>query len=241
MFVDETCSEYCQLEYWEEALKYFLEQNRIEQAKTYLDTRPNMVLPLDTIENMVRDESRKLILWTLPNEHLEIFFHLIHSCLYQGREMNRQDRIAAVLATLPKQYCIFSPLYDELGEMLIELRLINAIVSLLSVIWNNSMDNRHSAFLDRLKETGEQNADRELQLCMLICKPKLLDEGLKKLKLTEKNCLLFAHSPSRYKEAIQVLQRVNDYEEAVLTCRRHGDDELAQELLQESNTAPSGQ
>ena len=69
---------------------------------------------------------------------------------------------------------------------------------------------------------------------MRILEPEVLDEGLNDLPLTEQNYMLFAYSPNRYTEAIPMLQRLEDEEEAINTCRRHGDDQLAEKLLQKN-------
>ena len=127
-----------------------------------------------------------------------------------------------------------SPLYDELGEILIELRLINPIVSLLSVIWDSSEDDRYNAFFARLRETVTKTGDRELQLCLRIFEPELFDAELGDLQPTERNHRLFAHSPTRYAEAVEVLLLLGDDEEALSVCRRHGDERLARQIAQET-------
>lgn len=229
--VDEVCRQYDRLERHEEAIRYFLDHARVEQAAAYLDARPDLVLPLDGVEGMARGRRSQVTLWTLPDDRLGIVLRLLHGCLLRGGEADRRDRIAAILATLPKQYGVTSPLYGELGEMLIELRLINPIVSLLSVVRDNSEDDRYDAFFARLREAGATTGDRELKLCLRTIEPELLDEELGDLQPTERNHLLFAHSPTRYAEAVEVLRRLGDDEEAVSVCRRHGDERLAARIL----------
>ena len=231
---DEACKQYARLERHEEAIRYFLDQARTEQAAAYLDARPDLVLPLDTVERMARNRQSQVTLWTLPDDRLESVLRLLHGCLQRGRGSDRRDRIDAILATLPKQYGVTSPLYEELGEMLIELRLVNPIVSLLSVVRDSSEDDRCNAFFARLRETVAKTGDRELQLCLRVIEPERLDEELGDLQPTERNHLLFAHSPTRYAEAVEVLRRLGDAEEAVIVCRRHGDERLAEEILGEA-------
>ena len=237
--VDGACDQYARLERHEEAIRYFLDQARAGPAAAYLDARPDLVLPLEFVEGMARGRRSQVTLWTLPDDRMEIVLRLLHGCLHRGCESDRRDRIDAILATLPKQYGVTSPLYEELGEMLVELRLINPIVSLLSVIWDSSEDDRYNALFARLRETVAQTGDRELQLCLRIVEPELFDAELGDLQPTERNHLLFAHSPTRYAEAVEVLRRLGEDEEAAIVCRRHGDDRLAEEILREADEAAS--
>ena len=237
--VDNACQEYARLARHEEAIRYFLDQGRAGQAAAYLGVRPDLVLPLAVVEGMARGRDSQVTLWTLPDDRLEIVLRLLHGCLHRGAETDRRDRIDAILATLPKQYGVTSPLYDVLGEMLIELRLINPIVSLLSVIWDASEDDRYNAFFARLRETVAKTGDRELQLCLRIVEPELFDAELGDLQPTERNHLLFMHSPTRYAEAVAVLRRLGDDEEAVSVCRRHGDERLAAQILGEADDGAS--
>ena len=237
--VDGACDQYARLERHEEAIRYFLDQARAGPAAAYLDARPDLVLPLEFVEGMARGRRSQVTLWTLPDDRMEIVLRLLHGCLQRGGEADRRERIAAILATLPKQYGITSRLYEELGEMLVQLRLINPIVSLLSVIWDSSEDDRYNALFARLRETVAQTGDRELQLCLRIVEPELFDAELGDLQPTERNHLLFAHSPTRYAEAVEVLRRLGEDEEAAVVCRRHGDDHLAEEILREADEAAS--
>ena len=232
--VDDACREYARLERHEEAIRYCLDQARVEHAAAYLDARPDLVLPLDVVEGMARGSRSQVTLWTLPDDRLQIVLRLLHGCLHRGGEPDRRDRIASILATLPKHYGMTAPLYEELGEMLIDLRLINPIVSLLSVDRDSAEDDRYSSFISRLRRTGDETGDRELTLCMRIIEPRLLDEGLTDVQPTERNHLLFAHSPTRYAEAVEVLRRLGDEQEAVIVCRRHRDFRRAGEILEEA-------
>ena len=229
--VDGACDQYARLERHEEAIRYFLDQARAGPAAAYLDARPDLVLPLEFVEGMARGQRSQVTLWTLPDDRLEIVLRLLHGCLQRGGEADRRDRIAAILATLPRQYGVTSPLYEELSEMLVELRLINPIVSLLSVIWAESEDDRYNALFARLRKEVADTGDRELQLCLRIMEPEIFDDELGDLQPTERNHLLFTHSPTRYAEAVEVLRRLGDDEEAVSVCRRHGDERLAEQIL----------
>ena len=232
--VDDACREYARLERHEEAIRYFLDHARVEHAAAYLNSRPDLVLGLDVVERMARGRRSQVTLWTLPDDRLGVVLRLLHGCLYRGGEADRRDRIAAILATLPKHYGVTCPLYEELGEMLIDLRLINSILSLLSVDWNSGQDERYSSFLSRLTRTADETGDRELTLCMRIIEPELLDEGLRHVQPTERNYLLFEQSRTRYAEAVEVLRGLGDLQEAVSVCRRHGDYRRAGEILEEA-------
>ena len=229
--VDGACDQYARLERHEEAIRYFLDQARAVPAAAYLDARPDLVLPLEFVEGMARGQRSQVTLWTLPDDRLEIVLRLLLGCLQRGGEADRRDRIAAILATLPKQYGVTSPRYEELSEMLVELRLINPIVSLLSVIWAESEDDRYNALFARLRKEVADTGDRELQLCLRIMEPEIFDDDLGDLQPTERNYLLFTHSPTRYAEAVEVLRRLGDDEEAISVCRRHGDERLAEQIL----------
>ncbi len=233
-FLDDACREYAKLDRHEDAIHFFLDHRRAEDADAYLAARPGLAMPLDGMERLAQRGGSEATLWALPGDCLRIVMRLLHGCLYRGDEADRRERVAAILATMPTYYLMTARLSDEMGEMLIDLRLVNAIVAALTPSALRMDDERRAWFLDRVTQAARETGDPELTLCALVDEPESLEEGLRLRQPSERNYLLFARSPNRYGQAIDVLRRLGDVDEAVRVCRTHGDGRRAAAILEQA-------
>ena len=227
-YVDDVCKAYAELDRDQEAIGYFLDHDRAVAAAAYLDARPELVLPIQAIDRMIRAKrGGNLRLWDLTDEGTGVVMRLLRACLYRGQEPDRRERIAAILTTLPPFFLLTSPLFEELGEMLIELRLYNPIASLLTGSGYAEVHPQRSRLLSsfraRLQRASEASDDPGLILCLLVEEPELLEAALPSLAATPQNYRLFAHSPGHYPAAVDVLVKAGEIEEAARTCRYHRD------------------
>ena len=237
-YVDDVCGEYARLERHEEAIRFFLRHGYADRASAYLDARPDLVLPLDELERLARARDGSLEgLWNQSDAYLEIVVRLLHAGLYRGDEVDRRERVAGILASQPRYASMTIPLFDELCEMLIDLRLLNQIVLIVTRHIANDPDDeqwRRASFAERLARAIEETGDPELQLCGLIGELDELDARLHDVTPTAGNYLLFARSPTHYRTAAEVLRELGDVHEAASVCRLHDDHRRAGRLLEEA-------
>ena len=233
-FLDEACREYAKLDRHEDAIGFFFKHLRVEEAEAYLAARPDLTMPLDRVERLAQLGGSEGTLWTLPGDCLRIVMRLLHRCLYCGDETDRHERVAAILATMPTYYLMTARLSGEMGEMLIDLRLVNAIVAALTPSALLMEDERREWFLDRVTQAARETGDPELMLCAQMDQPESLTEGLRPLQPSERNYLLFALSPTRFGAAVEVLRSLDDIAGAVKICRMHGDRRRAAEVLEQA-------
>ena len=235
---DDACEEYARLERHEEAIRFFLRHGYAEHASSYLDARPDLVLPLDEVERLARGANGSLeSLWSRSDDYLEIVVRLLHAVLYRGTEVDRRERVTAILAAQPQYYDMMPPLFDEWGEMLIDLRMLNQIVLILTqhtAPGDDEQARRRASFVTRLTRAIEETGDPELKLCGLVYELDELDARLHDVTPTAANYLLFARSPTHYPTAADALRELGDVREAASVCRLHSDHFRAGLLLEEA-------
>ena len=240
MYADDACGEYERLERHEEAIRFFLRLGFEDTAAAYLDARPGLVLPLAAVEWLVRGvNGPPAWVWERSDGYLEIVIRLLHASLFRGTESDRRERIATILITLPTHYVMTVPLLDEMGEMLIDLRLLNQIVMVMNLrtadhYRSEEQMRRLDPFVSRLERAIRDTGDPELQLCAVVDDLDKLDAQLPGVTPTAGNYLLFARSPTHYPAAVEVLRGLGNVEQAATLCRAHGDRIGAARLLEAS-------
>ena len=243
-YVDDVCRAYAHLDHHEEAIRYFVDNGRAARAMAYLDARPDLVLPLDAVDRMVRNRrSGKVDCWYQAYDAIHIMVRLLHRCLYRGKDADRRERIAAILLTMPEHLCLILPLFDELGEMLIELRLCNLIVCFARVrldyhhVYDHADTERRNlldAFHTQLARTAAATGDAELTLCTLLEQPEAFDAALATVQPTMRNYLLFERSAAHHTAAVEMLIGAGDSSAAAGICARHGDYRRAGAIREEA-------
>ena len=243
-YVDDACRAYAHLDHHEEAIRYCVDNGRVTHAMAYLDARPDLVLPLDVVDRMVRnDRSGQVDCWYTAYDAIHLMVRLLHRCLYRGEDADRRERIAAILLTMPEYFGMTLPVFPELGEVLIELRLCNPIVCFARVRldYHHAYDhadterrNLLDAFCMRLARTAAATGDTELTLCTLLEQPEAFDEALATVQPTMWNYLLFERSPVRYPAAVEMLIGAGDSDTAAGICARHGDYRRAGAIREEA-------
>ena len=203
-YVDDVCRAYAHLDHHEDAIRYFIDHGRVPSAVAYLDAWPDLVLPIDAVDRMMRNgRSGKVDCWYQAYDAIHLVVRLLHRCLYRGEDADRRERIAAILLTMPEYFGMTLPVFHELGEMLIELRLCNPIVCFARARRDDygsdhpaDMERRSllDAFCTRLARAAAETEDPELILCTLLEQPEALDEGLATVQPTMRNYLLFERS-----------------------------------------------
>ena len=239
-YADDVRAEYTRLERHEEALIYFLWRGYDRDAADYLQARPDLVLPLGSVARIACGDGGPLTqVWERRPNFQTIIFTLLRACLFHGDEPGGRQRIASLLVTMPQYYAMTEPLYGELGDMLIELRLLNQIVMFLNqretaALLSDEQSKLLEAFAERLERTARDSGDPELMLCTVVDDLEALDERLPAITPTAGNYLLFARSPAHHPGAVEVLRKLGETVEAAAVYRAHGDDYRAARLLEES-------
>ena len=243
-YVDDVCRAYAHLDHHEEAIRYFVDNDGVTHAMAYLDARPDLVLPLDVVDRMVRnDRSGHVDCWYQAYDAIHLMARLLHRGLYRGEDADRRERIATILLTMPGHFGFILPVFHELGEMLIELRLCNPIVCFVGVRRDDygaadpaERERRHllDAFCMRLARAAAATGDPELTLCTLLGQPEALDAGLATVQPTMRNYLLFERSPAHYPAAVEMLIGAGDSDEAAGICARHDDYRRAGAIREEA-------
>ena len=243
-YVDDVCRAYAHLDHHEEAIRYFVDNGGVTHAMAYLDARPDVVLPLDVVERMVRnDRSGRLDFWYRAYDAIHLVARLLHRCLDRGEDAGRRERIAAILLTMPKYFGLSLPVFHELGEMLIELRLCNPIVCFVRERrddhgayghFDTERRNLLDAFCTRLDRAAAETDDPELTLCTLLEQPEALDARLATVQPTMRNYLLFERSPAHYPAAVEMLIGAGDSATAAGICAWHRDYRRAATIREEA-------
>ena len=243
-YVDDACRAYAHLDHHEEAIRYCVDNGRVTHAMAYLDARPDLVLPLDVVDRMVRnDRSGQVDCWYKAYDVIHLVVRLLYRCLYRGEDADRRERIADILLTMPEYFGMTLPVFHELGEMLIELRLCNPIVCFARARRDDygsdhpaDMERRSllDAFCTRLARAAAETEDVELALCTLLEEPEALDAGLATVQPTMRNYLLFERSTAHYAEAVEMLIGAGDSDTAAGLCARNGDYRRAGAIREEA-------
>ena len=218
-FMVEVTAAYTGLERHAMALEYCLHSGRGVDAAAYLDARPDLVLAPVEVESLVRGPGEAARLESEDETIQGVLFRLMHGCLFRGTASDRRQRMAALLRLLPPHYGYTCPLFVELSDLIVELRRYDVIIEIhTSRMVRPPSDEGHDHLASRLRQTAEEQQDRELALCTLLDDPPAFDAGLEELGVSERNVMLFAHSKRHYAKAVAFLLQRDDTDRAASVC-----------------------
>ena len=238
VYVEGATNAYAKLERHADAIGYCLHHDRGAEAGAYLRARPDLVLPATEVEHLVRGSGEgSNRLQGFPNESIRgVLYRVMHGCVYRGTEPDRRARIAALLDSIPSYHVYTWHLFTELSDLIIDLRRYELIVAIMDKLHaaDNPEDEEDRYFVVRLEQVIEQERDPELALCTVLDEPEEFEAGLAAIAATARNVVLFAHSSSRYSEAVAVLLQHGNPDRAASVCIQHGDHDRAGRIYEQA-------
>jgi tetratricopeptide (TPR) repeat protein len=220
----------------EEALEYFVDDDRLDFAGRYLQQRPALDLSDDFLRRLLKrydryDRRRP------EDAFVEFLLRIFRGCLQARRDPWLLEQARQLLDSL--QY-VFG-FEQTIGGAFVDLvaaaghyNLLADMVSMQRLLGRRSRKTIEASAAN-IRRKAEALPDDHLMACALLAEDEAaLDGFLDRLQPDADNFKLFANSRRHYGRAVDELQRLQRFEEAAYVCRRHGDLRLAAQILEDA-------
>ena len=226
-FLNELLAAYGGLQRHADAIAHCVSNTDSSVAHAYLDEHPAAVLSIAEVERVVGGAGTASHLRGDDDGVKSVLYRVMNDNLRHGDEADRRQRLLALVGALPAQFAACSRLSRDCTELLIGLRSYNHLASTAHLL-NTPLslpEEERRYFLDRLSATAATEQDPQLVLCTLLDDDAAFEELIAAIEPTPHNVVLFAHSTTRYGEAVAILLALGKLEDAALVCMQH--DEFA--------------
>ena len=207
-------------------------------ARDYLDDHRELVLSVPEVESLVRGSGQSNPFQKADNVRNQgVLLRLMHDCVYRGAEPDRRERVGALLNLVPAHFAYTSHLFRDYCDLIIELRVFEAIVLVMTMIGYRGSDRDESQeyFASRLQQVAEQQQDPELALCTKLHDQEAFEAAIASIQPTPRNVVLFGDSTTRFPEAVALLLEMGQPDRAAVTCVRHGEYARAGRIYEEND------
>ena len=249
-FQEELLAAYAGLERHADAVDHCLRQDAPAAAHAYLDRHPEAVLPVAEVERLAVGPDEESRLGYVTNTGISgVMFRIMNDCLQRGRDPERRQRLADLLARLSPHFSYWCPLYRHCSDLLIALRSYAHLIPTIGFLRyrREQWDEHHRYFFDRLRAVAGDEQDHELALCTLLGEEAAFEAAIAEIEPAPHNAELFAESATRYREAVAILAATGEAGAAASVCVQHGDyaeggrvHEQAGDLLHAARTYRDG-
>lgn len=217
----------------EEALEYFLRDNRLEEAGRYVKEAADPKISLPFLQAVIHKYLEMDNYYRFRTEVQVFIVALLSRLLEKG---NKEEWRPVVERFISSLHLWDSKLPRPVFHFLLQARYYNGIFEAVreGTLFTKSISPNLKKFIAELKRLAAREKDPTLLACFQFYQDKnAFETSLDRLELTDWNYKLFGESPRYYQQAVEFLLGKRKTEEAVYLARRHRNLHLAGHILEE--------
>jgi len=238
-YVDGIYDAYSKLDRHEEALRYFMENDLLNEAEGYLDEKKCIEMSPALLESIIQNTIKEFRWYDKEEKRrLELILRLIEMCLQRHRDQQILSTIGDFIYHISKSYHFdFKKDYPaHFLRLCLELRLYNPLFRVLSWVYlgpNKPLSRKVKNFLSLVREEAEKAGDKNLLAINLYFMDRDgFEELLSTLSPGDENHELFTKSRRHYIKVVEYYRAKGNIERAAMVCRSQDDFYLAGELYE---------
>jgi hypothetical protein len=219
----------------EEALRYYLEQDKVEWAEDYIDDRREDLVVSQELITYLCEKSETEGDWYLSDQGkcrlaLDLIVRRMEVAPKQTRPLLKR-----LLSNIDHYLLLDDDLPEAILQLYLESRHPNALADLAGayLYLRDRLPEPIRKFFEKLREQARKEGDRQLLACALqLLDPDGCREILEELAVGPDNYRLFGRQPEHYRKAVEFLLAAPKPSEKALRqaawiCRLNGDWEGA--------------
>ena len=218
----------------EEALDYFLGDNRLEEARQYVKEAAHPTISLPFLQSVLNKYLETDNHYRFRTEAQVFIVELLGRLLEKG---NKEEWRPVVERFISSLHLWDSRLPNPVFHFLLQTRYYNGIFEAVreGTLFAKSISPNLKKFIAELKRLAAREKDPTLLACYQFYQDKdAFENSLEHLELNGSNYKLFGESPRYYRQAVEYLLGERKTEEAVYLARRHRNLLLAGHILEEA-------
>ncbi|MBI4766846.1 MAG: UvrD-helicase domain-containing protein [Deltaproteobacteria bacterium] len=218
----------------EEALDYFLRDNRLEEAGRYVKEAEGLKISLPFLQAVMHKYLETDNHYRLRTEAQVFIAEVLGRLLEKGNKEDYRSGLEQFISSLPFWG---SSLPAPVFNFLLQSRYYNGIFEAVreGTLFAKSISPNLKKFIAELKRLAAQEKDPTLLACYQFYRDKdAFETSLDRLELTGWNYQLFGESSRYYRQTVEFLLGERKTEEAVYLSRRHRNFHLTGEILEEA-------
>lgn len=225
---------YLNLDRDEEALNFFSEDFRYEDANRYLNDKKKINVSADFLGSMVLEHKAHTGWYQeRQKERGELIANLFHLFLKNNDRHQINELLGQFLEHFDSLYLYYDRFPEPVLDLMLEVKYYNGIIELFKArpLVRDSFLDTLKPFSDKLKFQADEEKDQGFLACYLFINDRAkYEDAVEKLSLTGWNYKLFVESKRHYHEASTYLVETNEIEKATRVCRDHRDFRSAAQI-----------